>query len=177
MDPRPSESPSALDADDSRRSGGFPRSARVRAKADFTRVFAEGRRQGDAVLAVHFLADGQAPRLGLAVSRKVDKRAIGRNLIKRRLRERFRILRPSLAPGAYVVVARSGAARADGAVLNAAFEHLLRRLRALPAPPPAGTMPGAARDAAQGRPSVPAIDSSLSAPTSDDPGVTTSPAS
>ncbi len=129
------------------------------------------------MLAVHFLADDQPPRLGLAVSRKVDKRAVGRNRIKRRLRERFRLLHACLAPGAYVVVARSGAARADSAALNTAFEHLLRRLRALPLPPPAGTMPAAARDVAQGRPSVPAIEPSPSAPTSDDSGVTTPSAS
>ena len=129
------------------------------------------------MLAVHFLADGQPPRLGLAVSRKIDKRAVGRNRIKRRLRERFRQLRAQLAPGAYVVVARGGAAQADAAALNAAFEQLLRRLRALPAPPPAGTMPPAARDVAQGRPSVPMLDSSPSAPTSDDSGVSNSSAS
>ena len=129
------------------------------------------------MLAVHFLADDQPPRLGLAVSRKVDKRAVGRNRIKRRLRERFRQLRARLAPGAYVVVARSGAARAEGAALNAAFEHLLRRLRALPPPSAAGTMPGATRDPAQERPRAPRVDSSLSAPTSGHSGVTNSSAS
>lgn len=177
MDPRPPESRPAPGADDSHRCGGFPRSARVRAKAEFTRVFAEGRRQGDAVLAVHFLADDRPPRLGLAVSRKVDKRAVARNRIKRRLRERFRQLRAELAPGAYVVVARSGAARAGGDALNAAFEHLLRRLRALPPPSSAGTMPAATRDPAQEHPRAPRVDSSLSAPTSDDSGVTNSSAS
>ena len=169
VDPRPHESPHVADAVDSRRSGGFPRSARVRAKAEFSRVFADGRRSGNAVLAVHFLADDLPPRLGLAVSRKVDRRAVGRNRIKRAMRERFRHLRAQLAPGAYVVVARSGAREADAGALNEALESLLRRLRALPAPPAGGTMPRADRANAR--------DSSPPAPTSDDSGVTTLPAS
>lgn len=185
VDPRLPESPPALDAEDSRRSGGFPRSARVRAKAEFAQVFAEGRRQGNAVLAVHYRADEQAPRLGLAVSRKVDKRATRRNRIKRVLRQQFRLLRARLAPGAYVVVARSGATTADGPALNEAFEQMLRRLRALPAPSPDGTMPAVvphAASAASAGSAAPSsaprsIDSSPSAPTSDHSDVTTPSAS
>ena len=121
----------------------FPRTARVRAKADFDRVFEAGKRTADPLLALHRLDDGAPSRLGLAVSRKVDPHAVGRNRIKRSLREAFRHLRGRLPGGAYVVVARSGAAQADGAVLREAFERLLQRAGALPPPPPAGTMPPA----------------------------------
>lgn len=124
-------------------SAGFPPAARVRAKVEFDRVFADGRRCAEPLLALHRLDDGQPPRLGLAVSRKVDPHAVGRNRIKRVLRDRFRHLRPSLGAGAYVVVARSAAARADNAVLRAAFERLLQRAGALPGLPMAGTMPPA----------------------------------
>ena len=72
-------------------------------------------------LAVHWHAIDVPARLGLAVSRKVDPHAVGRNRIKRALRECFRRLRPQLQGGAYVVVARSGAARADNPALQAAF--------------------------------------------------------
>ena len=139
----------------------FPRTARVRAKAEFSAVFDRGRRTAEPRMALHWLADAAPARLGLAVSRKVDPHAVGRNRIKRSLREAFRHLRGRLPGGAYVVVARSGAAQADGAVLREAFERLLQRAGALPPPPPAGTMPPAnplpSDDAAPARgPSQPA---------------------
>jgi ribonuclease P protein component len=119
---------------------GFPRTARVRAKAEFDRVFKEGRRTAEPLLALHVLRDEAPARLGLAVSRKVDPRAVARNRIKRLLRDAFRHLRPSLAPGSYVVVARPGASRATAADLRAAFERTLQRSGALPRPRGDGTM-------------------------------------
>ncbi len=129
-------------------SARFPQTARVRAKVEFDRVFADGRRTAEPLLAVHRLDDGQPPRLGLAVSRKVDPHAVGRNRIKRVLRDRFRHLRARLGAGAYVVVARSAAARADNAELRDAFERLLHRAGALPPASPAGTMPPPPSDSA-----------------------------
>lgn len=112
---------------------GFPRAARVRAKAEFDRVFASGKRTAEPLLALHFLADDTPARLGLAVSRKVDPRAVGRNRIKRVLRDAFRHLRPRLADGSYVVVARPAAAKATGGDLRATFERALQRAGALAA--------------------------------------------
>ncbi len=145
-----------------RTAAGFPPAARVRAKAEFGRVFDGGRRTAEPRLALHWLADAEPPRLGLAVSRKVDPNAVGRNRIKRALRECFRRLRPQLRGGAYVVVARSAAAQADGRALQAAFEQLLTRAGALPLSAVAGTMPPsdspASPDVAarQARPETPA---------------------
>ena len=129
----------------------FPRTARVRVRAEYGRVFDQGRRVQHALFALHYAADDQPARLGLAVSRKVDTRAIARNRIKRVLRDRFRHLRAQLAPGAYVVVARPPAARAANSELRAAFEQLLQRARALPPATPPGTMP--APDASPSAPS------------------------
>ena len=127
----------------------FPRTARVRARSDFDRIFKHGRRVALPVLALHFQADqAVAPRLGLAVSRKVDPHAVGRNRIKRILRDAFRHLRAELAPGDYVVVARPGASRCSGEELRAALHSLLKRAGtrpppALPTTPAPGTMPAA----------------------------------
>jgi len=121
----------------------FPRQSRVRARADFDRIFRDGRRVALPMLALHWLADGQPPRLGLAVSRKVDRRAVGRNRIKRILRDEFRHGRAVLADGAYVFVARASAAAATPSALRAAMNSLLRRAGALPAPATNGTMPAA----------------------------------
>ena len=100
--------------------------------------------RAEPALALHWLADAAPPRLGLAVSRKVDPRAVGRNRIKRSLREAFRRLRPRLAPGAYVAVARPAAAKLDNAAIADTLQRLLARLGALPPSPPAGTMRAAA---------------------------------
>jgi len=121
----------------------FPRSARVRARSEFTRVFDAGNRIAHPALGLHWLADDAAPRLGLAVSRKVDRRAVGRNRIKRLLRDEFRRLRLDLSTGAYVIVARTGAAKLDAAQLRAVFRSLLQRSGALPPPATPGTMPPA----------------------------------
>ncbi|HTL13556.1 MAG TPA: ribonuclease P protein component [Thermomonas sp.] len=121
----------------------FPAASRVRAKAEYGRVFADGRRCATPLLALHLLPGGEGARLGLAVSRKADPHAVGRNRIKRVLRDAFRKERARLAPGAYVLVARAAAARADNAALRQAFVQLLLRAGALPAPAPGGTMPAA----------------------------------
>ena len=122
----------------------FPREARVRARAEFDVVFKDGRRTASPVFALHLLRDTADARLGLAVSRKVDKRAVGRNRIKRVLRDRFRHLRTALPTGAYVIVARPDAARRSNPELVAAFDALLQRAGALPLSSPAGTMPASA---------------------------------
>lgn len=127
----------------------FPRTARVRARSDFDRIFKQGRRVALPVLALHWQAMEIAPRLGLAVSRKVDPNAVGRNRIKRILRDSFRHCRHMLAEGDYVIVARPGAARCSGDELRAAFLALLRRAgaltpSALPESAAPGTMPAVA---------------------------------
>ncbi len=121
---------------------GFPPAARVRASAEFGRVFDGGRRHSSPAMSLHWLRDAQPARLGLAVSRKVDPNAVGRNRIKRQLRDAFRHLRATLPPGAYVVVARPAAANLPNPALRAAFLALLQRAGALPPTDPAGTMPG-----------------------------------
>ncbi|NUS38209.1 MAG: ribonuclease P protein component [Lysobacter sp.] len=131
----------------------FPRTARVRSRGEYGRVFEQGRRHQHPLLSLHVLPDDRPARLGLAVSRKVDTRAVARNRIKRVLRDRFRRLREQLPQGAYVLVARPAAARAGSAELTQAFEQLLLRAGALPCPAPAGTMPAPEAPSAPAPPS------------------------
>ena len=126
------------------RLAGFPRSARLCAKVDFDRVFKDGKRSSEPALTLYWLQDPAPARLGLAVSRRVDPRAVGRNRIKRALREGFRSMRQGLRGGAYVVVARAEAARIDGPGLRAALARRLLKLGALPAVAGLSTMPPAA---------------------------------
>ncbi|KGM56744.1 hypothetical protein N799_02315 [Lysobacter arseniciresistens ZS79] len=146
----------------------FPRTARVRARSDFDRIFKHGRRVALPVLALHWLRpapEGEAAdaggtaasgaRLGLAVSRKVDRRAVGRNRIKRVLRDCFRQYRGQVADGDYVVVARPAAAQCDGPQLREAFLNLLRRAGALPA----ASLPASAAAVTMPAPAAPAASS------------------
>lgn len=78
---------------------------------------------------------------GREIKTKIDPRAVGRNRVKRVLRDATRHLRPWMSAGDYVVVARSAARTASNSDIRQAFERLLRRLGALPMPGADGTMP------------------------------------
>jgi len=121
-------------------SAAFPRTARVLTGAEFERIFKTGRRTALPPLALHVLADDGPARLGLVVSRKVDKRAAQRNRIKRVVRDVFRLTRAQLEPGAYVVLARPPAAHTDNAGLRAALANLFARAGVL-RPAAAGCAP------------------------------------
>ena len=114
---------------------------RVRTGAEYARVFENARRTSDPVLSLHWLAGDAPARLGLAVSRKVDPHAVGRNRIKRVFRDQFRKLRARLPPGDYVIVARVAARSADNAQLRDIFLRTFVRAGALPASAAPGTMP------------------------------------
>jgi ribonuclease P protein component len=133
----------------------FPRHVRVRARAEFDRAFQQGRRTASPLFSLHFVAGPPPARLGLAVSRKVDPHAVGRNRIKRVLRDMFRQLRPQLRDGDYVVVARKAAAQSENHALREGLLGLLQRAGALPQAGADGTIPPAAPAAP---PSHPALD-------------------
>jgi ribonuclease P protein component len=121
----------------------FPPSARLRASAEFQAVFKAGRKLSSSHLKLHahVRAEASAPRLGVAVSKKVDKRAVGRNRIKRLAREIFRGQRAALPAGDYVLIAQPGAAKLESGELRAQFLQLLERARSLKPAAPPGTMP------------------------------------
>jgi ribonuclease P protein component len=125
----------------------FPRCAHLRASAEFQAVFGEGSRVSGATLRVHvrLVAPPTAARLGMTVAKRVDKRAVARNRIRRVLRETFRLVRATLPPGDYVIVAKPEARTATNPALRAECADLLARAArraALPPAVPAGTMPG-----------------------------------
>ena len=122
----------------------FPRSARVRTRAEYSAVFDGARRVSDALMTVHWLRRETPARLGLAVSRKVDTRAVGRNRIKRVLRDATRHLREQMAGGDFVVVVRAAAKTADNAQIRQSLERLLRRAGALHVPAAVAVEPGRA---------------------------------
>lgn len=125
---------------------GFPPAVRVRSGAEYKQVFDQAKRVSHPLLALHWRRADADARLGLAVSRKVDTRAVVRNRIKRVCRDRFRHLQRELAGGDYVIVARAAAAKATNAELSDAFLQVLRRAGALPAPVAGGKMLASAKN-------------------------------
>lgn len=125
----------------------FPRTARVRTRAEYGVVFDQAKRWSEPLMSLHWRTTDGVPKLGMAVSRKVDTRAVGRNRIKRVLRDTFRHLLPDLAAGDFVVVARHAAKTASNAQIRDALLKLLRRAGALPLQATGGTMPPPERPA------------------------------
>ena len=111
----------------------FPKAARLTQTAEFARVRAEGRPIHGKMITLGVLKgcgekDG---RVGIVTSRRVGN-AVIRNLVRRRLRELFRAIRPRLIPGLWlVVVAKSPAAKATSAALGEEFSQLVQRGRIL----------------------------------------------
>lgn len=75
-------------------------------------------------------------RLGLAISRRVDKRAVERNRLRRLVREWFRHNHGRLPVGDLVVSGKPAARGLSAAQLFEELDQLPRRLGAPPAPPP-----------------------------------------
>ncbi|HEX8162152.1 MAG TPA: ribonuclease P protein component [Pyrinomonadaceae bacterium] len=70
----------------------MPRSAKLRKSSEFRVVYGSGRRY-DGVLMTAFVLPNPCGqhRLGITASRKVSRSAVGRNRVKRLLRESFRL--------------------------------------------------------------------------------------
>jgi ribonuclease P protein component len=96
--------------------------------AEFGRVFAEPARSTDRFFTVLGRSSGRAvARLGLTVSRRVSKRAVDRNKLKRLARESFR-QQSTLPPWDFVVLARAGADRAESRALRASLDRHFEQL-------------------------------------------------
>ena len=102
----------------------FTRAQRLRRRGDFQRVFARRHRAGDRNLLI-YARNNDLPhaRLGVMVSRKLG-RAVTRNLLKRRIREAFRLNQHDLPQDLDVIcLPRPGPPRT-----TEAYPQSLRRL-------------------------------------------------
>lgn len=115
----------------------FPQRARLQKPGDFSAAFERGRRLNERWLAALVLPnEATHPRLGLAVPKKVARRAVDRNRIKRQIRESFRQQQPHLPAVDVVILARGGAVEATAPQLREILDRLWNRVKAQCAPPP-----------------------------------------
>jgi ribonuclease P protein component len=112
------------------RPAGFSSRQRLHAPQEFGRVFADPVRSSDKFFTVLARASAHdVARLGLTISRRVAKRAVDRNRLKRLARESFRTQR-SLPPWDFVVLAKPGADHGERAALRASLDQHFERLSA-----------------------------------------------
>jgi ribonuclease P protein component len=116
----------------------------VRTSAEYQAVFGGGIRVSGACFRLHVArSETQAgAKLGIAVSKRVDKTAVGRNRIKRDCREFFRQHKNTFELADYVLVAKPEAAIATGKNRRLELEKLFTRAQTLLSKAAIGTMHG-----------------------------------
>lgn len=111
----------------SKRAFSFPPELRLKKKSDFAVVQDAAKAPGSKLYAKHFLilvapSSRECSRLGITVTTKVEKRAVGRNYLKRCIREVFRLHHDKLKSKVDLIVI----ARNDSQTLD--FEAIEREL-------------------------------------------------
>jgi len=108
-------------------STAFPRTHRLLAGAEYSRVFGGADRSSDRFFTVLArLSQHSTARLGLAISKRVARRAVDRNRLRRLAREAFRQL--DLEPLDYVVMARKDAVAATNPEVRSSLDRHFGRL-------------------------------------------------
>jgi ribonuclease P protein component len=105
----------------------------LRRRADFDRVFRQGRHHSSRLMALRSVANGgPLTRLAVSASKRVGN-AVVRNRVRRRLKEAFRCL-PLNEGYDIVIVPRPEAAKASFGALKEELTLLLKRGRLLAEP-------------------------------------------
>ena len=112
----------------------YRKSQRVLKWRDFVRVQSSGRKARSAHFVLATLPLDARPdspsRLGVTITTKVDKLAVGRNRLRRRIRELFRRSTDRIKPGFQVVfIALNGATNLTFDEVTEEFFVLLKRSR------------------------------------------------
>ena len=104
---------------------GFTKKERLLKRAEFDRVFKNGKVVRDGVLKAHYMPNGlEYSRLGVVISRFV-KTAVARNRLKRLCREAFRLNKHELPKGLDIVVIP----KIQNATLDVVVKSLIERMK------------------------------------------------
>jgi ribonuclease P protein component len=112
----------------------LPKVYRLKRRQDFSKVYQSGFRRKAAHFHLVVLKNrqGNESQFGISISKKVSKRAVVRNLIKRRIKAALRTLLPRLQPGWWlIVVVRSEATECDYWQILQELEYLLVKAEVL----------------------------------------------
>ena len=106
----------------------FPKTVRLGKPAEYKKVFAKAVKSTDKFFTLLAIENHhEHPRLGLAIAKKTIRKAVTRNLIKRAIRENFRLQQHQLPQIDIVVLARRDAVNASPALLKKSLDkHWLR---------------------------------------------------
>ena len=106
---------------------GSSKSYTLRKKKEFEELFKKGKRVASRFFATFFLAK-EEKKIGIIVSKKVAKKAVIRNRVRRRIREIYRLNKEDMPQGWIMVIARKQTAEADFPNLKGAFLSLSKRI-------------------------------------------------
>ncbi len=102
----------------------FPKAARMPAGGPYAQVFQQRKAVSDATITLNAGPNGlKWHRLGLGVAKKMFRKAVARNRVKRLIREAFRLERPNFGGGLDIVIRPK--------VRELTLEDLRRSLRTL----------------------------------------------
>lgn len=111
---------------------GLPKAHRLRNRHDYRAVYAQGiRRHSPHLIAIALLSNSQgmnstpASKFGISIGKKVSKKAVVRNRIKRQLKAAVRTYLNKINPGWQVVIVVKPKA------IECNYEHFLRELEKL----------------------------------------------
>jgi len=108
----------------------LPKCALLKNRSDFQAVFNQHKRVSNRFfrILVRFKRDQPNARIGIIVSRRVSRKAVNRNRIKRQVREAFRLNRQGLENVDLVVIAHHSCETASNGELYTNLIKLLQRL-------------------------------------------------
>jgi ribonuclease P protein component len=109
-------------------SQGFPPQSRLKKAAEFKKVFTNPVKSTDRYFTLLAIRNDFAyPRIGLAIAKKMIRTAVGRNMLKRTVRESFRLQQHTMGNIDIVVLARKEALDAPPDALRKSLEkHWLK---------------------------------------------------
>ncbi len=108
----------------------FPRQSRLLTASDYQRVFKQGNKLvGRYSVMIYAPNTMNKARLGLAIAKKKIAKANARNLVKRIIRESFRLAQHNLPNIDIVVLARNGITKLDKTQLRHYFDTQWQKLQ------------------------------------------------
>ncbi|MCE9632887.1 MAG: ribonuclease P protein component [Methylophilales bacterium] len=108
---------------------GFPGGLKLKKTDEFSSVFSFRRRIHGKFLAIHHMPNNLGyPRIGVVVSKKLARRAVARNYMKRVVRELFRLNRLNIGAVDIVVRISQSFSKLDFVSVMREFELALTKL-------------------------------------------------